>query len=196
MDQRAVRDRFRKLLTQFRKKDREERCASGISPEQTELDSLLEELNAPNEASATTAAETGVEEKRKLEADKEAAEEMRKRAMENLSQTKKRSANEQDGPKRKYRKGGNSALEYLKEKGEKERKKLKEESVKLEKERMDLQKESNERFMSQQNNMLAAMMEWQKQQNEQMQANQMILMQQQQQQGPVLMALLAKLVEK
>ena len=37
VDQRAVRDRFRKLLSQFRKKDRREKNARRISPEQTEL---------------------------------------------------------------------------------------------------------------------------------------------------------------
>ena len=43
---------------------------------------------------------------------------MRKRTMQNLSQTKKRSAYEKGGLKRKYRKGGKFALKYLKEKGE------------------------------------------------------------------------------
>lgn len=195
LDQRSVRDRFRRLLLQFRKKDRQEKSASGISPEQTELDVLLEEVNAREEASETLAAEAGAQEKRKTEVDKEAAEEMRKRAMENLSETKRRNEGDQSGPKRKVRKGGNSTFEYLREKGEKERV-LKEESHRLERERMEMEKEKYERFMCQQNQMLTTILEMQKQQSQQMQASQMILMQQQQQQGQALMALLAKLTDK
>lgn len=57
--------------------------------------------------------------------DKEAAEEMRKRAMENLSETKRRNKSEQGGTKQKVRKGGNATLEYLREKGEGEGRKRK-----------------------------------------------------------------------
>ena len=195
VDQRSVRDRFRKLLLQFRRKDRQEISASGISPEQTELDAILEELNAREETSATLATEAGEEEKRKAAVDKEAAEEMRKRAMENLSETKRRNKSEQGGTKQKVRKGGNATLEYLKEKGERERI-LKEESMKLERERMELDKENNERLMHQQNQMLATMLALQKEQSQQIQSSQMLLMQQQQQQGQALLALLSKLVEK
>ena len=45
VDQRSVRNRLRKLLLQFRKKERQERNASGIVPEQSELESLLEEID-------------------------------------------------------------------------------------------------------------------------------------------------------
>lgn len=191
VDQRSVRDRFRKLLLQFRRKDRQEISASGISPEQTELDAILEELNAREETSATLATEAGEEEKRKAAVDKEAAEEMRKRAMENLSETKRRNKSEQGGTKQKVRKGCNFGIF----KGERERI-LKEESMKLERERMELDKENNERLMHQQNQMLATMLALQKEQSQQIQSSQMLLMQQQQQQGQALMALLSKLVEK
>ena len=166
VDQRSVRDRLRKLLLQFRKKERQERSASGISPEQSELDSLLEEIDELEEASDTLAAEVSTKEKRKLDADKVAAEEMRKRAMETLSETKKRNECEDNGRKRKVRKGGNAALEFLKEKGEKEQG-LKEESNRLERERMEIDKENSQRFMNQQNQLLATMLEMQKQQSNQ-----------------------------
>ena len=45
VEQRSVRDRLKKLIKQFRKKENNERQASGISPELTELDTLLEEIN-------------------------------------------------------------------------------------------------------------------------------------------------------
>ena len=41
---RAVRERLKLLEIKFKKKDRQERAASGISPEMTELDVLLEDL--------------------------------------------------------------------------------------------------------------------------------------------------------
>ena len=89
VDQRSVRNRLRKLLLQFRKKERQERSASGILPEQYELDSLLEETDDLEEASDTLTAEVSAEEKRKVEADKVAAEEMRKSAMETIRNKKK-----------------------------------------------------------------------------------------------------------
>ena len=78
VDQRSVRDRLRKLLLQFRKKERQERNASGIVSEKSELESLLEEIDDLEEASDTLAAKTHAKEKRKVEADKMAAEETRR----------------------------------------------------------------------------------------------------------------------
>ena len=53
VDQHSVRDRLKKMLLQFWKQDRKKWNASGISPEQTELDVLLEKINAQEEASET-----------------------------------------------------------------------------------------------------------------------------------------------
>lgn len=82
---------------QFRKKDYQERKASGISPEQTQLDILLEEINAREEASEILAAEVGAKEKRQLEENKVAAEEIRRRALEKFHETKKRNENDEGG---------------------------------------------------------------------------------------------------
>ena len=79
VDQWAVRDRKRKLLAKYRKKEREEITASGISPETNELDDLLEEIDAQEEANDVVAAQTSAEEKVRIEADKVAAAEVRKR---------------------------------------------------------------------------------------------------------------------
>ena len=197
VEQRSVRDRLKKLIKQFRKKENDERRASGISPELTELDTLLEEISEKEEASETLAVDMGDREKRRLEEDQMAGQEMRKRAMETLSETQKRNTKiDQDGPKRKVRKGGNTAaLEFLAEKAEKETK-LKEESKRLERERQEMEKEKTDKFMQQQNDMLTAILEMQRQQNNQVQASQMVLMQQQQQQGQVLIAILTKIVDK
>ncbi|CAB4017545.1 Hypothetical predicted protein [Paramuricea clavata] len=196
VEQRSVRDRLKKLIKQFRKKENDERRASGISPELTELDTLLEEISEKEEASETLAADMGEREKRRLEEDHMAGQEMRKRAMETLSETKKRNTKiDQDSPKRKVRKGGNTALAFLAEKAEKETK-LKEESNRLERERQEMEKEKTDNFMQQQNDMLTDILEMQRQQNNQVQASQMVLMQQQQQQGQALIALLSKIVDK
>jgi hypothetical protein len=63
VEQRSVRDRLKKLIKQFRKKENDERRASGISPELTELDTLLEEISEKEEASETLAADMGEREK-------------------------------------------------------------------------------------------------------------------------------------
>jgi hypothetical protein len=176
VEQRSVRDRLKKLIKQFRKKKNDERRANGISPELTELDTLLEEISEKEEAAETLAADMGDREKRRLEEDQMAGQEMRKRAMETLSETQKRNTGiDQDSLKRKVRKGGNTALAFLAEKAEKETK-LKEESNRLERERQEMEKEKTDKFMQQQNDMLTAILEMQRQQNNQVQASQMVLM--------------------
>ena len=165
VEQRSVRDRFKRLIKQFRKKENDERRASGISPELTELDTLLEEISEKEEASEALAAEMVENEKKRLQEDQMAGQEMRKRAMETLSETQKRNPKiNQDGPKRKVRKGGDTALAFLAEKAEKERK-LKEESNRLERERQEMEREKTEKFMQQQNDTLTAILEMQRQQN-------------------------------
>ena len=197
VEQRSVRDKLKKLIKQFRKKENDERRASGILPELTELDTLLEEISEKEEASETLAADMGEREKRRLEEDQMAGQlEMRKRTMETLSETQKRNTKiDQDSPKRKVRKGGNTALAFLAEKAEKETKQ-KEERNRLERERQVIEKEKTDKLMQQQNDMLTAILEMQRQQNNQVQASQMVLMQQQQQQGQALIALLSKIVDK
>ena len=50
VDQRAVRDHYKKLITRFKRKQKEEDLASGISPKDNELDSMLEEMLEREEA--------------------------------------------------------------------------------------------------------------------------------------------------
>ena len=45
VQQRSVRDRFRLLETKFKEKERYEEGASGISPEQTEIDVMVAEIS-------------------------------------------------------------------------------------------------------------------------------------------------------
>ncbi|CAH3114323.1 unnamed protein product [Pocillopora meandrina] len=72
LSQRTVRERFSLLQTRYKEKEREETRASGISPEQDELNVLLEEI-----AEREKAAEENREDvNRKKENDKVTAEEM------------------------------------------------------------------------------------------------------------------------
>ena len=66
-------------MKQFRKKESDERRARGISPEVTELDTLLEDICEKEEACETLAAEMGEKEQKQLEKDKLASEEMKKK---------------------------------------------------------------------------------------------------------------------
>ena len=87
---------------------KEEESASGISPEMSELDQLLEEIVAM-ETEGEIAHDANVDEKRK-------AQDMRKKAMEKLGDTIKRKENA-DGEvterqNKKRRSSGNESIAY------------------------------------------------------------------------------------
>ena len=86
---RAVRERFKLLEIKFKKKDRQERAASGISPEMTELDVLLEEIVLRIKEFELEFAKTNAEKKEQKDEEIRTAEEMRNKAMETLAETKK-----------------------------------------------------------------------------------------------------------
>ena len=91
----------------------EEEKASGISPEQTELDLLLEEIIEKERA----ADEEVCENIRKTEEEKLKVSEVRQQAMEKLSESKKRkvvSEGEKQG-RQKSRRSGTETVEFLKE---------------------------------------------------------------------------------
>ncbi|XP_068697337.1 uncharacterized protein [Montipora capricornis] len=95
----------------------EEIKASGISPEQSELDVLLEEVTEREEM----AEEERFQQEKKSEKDQEKAKDIRLKAMEKLSQTKKRKSEENsDDPPKKSRRTGSDTLSFLKEKNERE----------------------------------------------------------------------------
>lgn len=73
---------------------RREENASGIYPESSELDVLLEEICKLESASSEMQNRCIDEKNKKLESCKETAEDIRKTAMENYAETKKRKSNE------------------------------------------------------------------------------------------------------
>ena len=81
LSQRAVRERFALLQAKYKEKGREELGASGISPEQDDLDVLLEEITEREKV----AEESKENVDRKKEQDKATAQNMRKQAMERMT---------------------------------------------------------------------------------------------------------------
>ena len=65
VEHRFVRDNLKKLIKQFRRKENDERRASGISPELTELDTLLEKISEKEKACETLAADMQIRQKGK-----------------------------------------------------------------------------------------------------------------------------------
>lgn len=119
-DKRAVRERWVLLRKKFTKKMSEEEKESGISVDDlTEREALIEEL-VSREDTATADADFASKQQDK---DKETAEEIRKKAMENLRETNKRKSEKDGSPKR--RKSGQRCaqplVDFLREKADADR---------------------------------------------------------------------------
>ena len=91
-EKRGVRDRWNLLQAKFKRMQREELQASGIDCELSEKDALIEELCEKEDSFSA-------KDKKKSD-DKEAAEEIRKKAMERMSSKKNRSNLLKAAPKR------------------------------------------------------------------------------------------------
>ena len=141
VDQRSLRDHLNKLLKDYgRKKSYEER-ASGIAPEQTELDVLLEEvlsLKTDSEFLVQKATEVKV---KQADEDIRSAQEIRRKSMERWSETKKHECDSSpdETPKRK-RNNGSDTVNFLREKSESEIE-LRKSEFELKREELELQRE-------------------------------------------------------
>lgn len=189
--QRGVRERYEGLKAKYLEKIKGEEKASGISPEVTELDKLLEEI-VEKESLAESSRESDSTIK-KNEEERKVAEDLRKTAMESMGETKKRSMESEGGDisvKRK-RRSGSDAVEYLRERAEKEIK-IREEELALRKQKQDQEASKQSQLFQQQNEMLKAM----KEQQIQMQNIQAMMLQQQQQQTAALMSMLGRFIPK
>ena len=118
LSERSVRERYSRIAQKYKSKMQEEIRASGISPEQGELDVLLEELSEREEM----AEEERYQQEKKAVKDQEKAKDIRLQAMERLSQTKKRKSqeNDSDQPNKKSRRTSSEAISYLREKTQQE----------------------------------------------------------------------------
>ena len=120
VSQRSVHDRFKLLADKFKKKMNAEDRGSGISPEMSELDSLLEEFLGLEQKYSEEYVQETAERMRKDEEDKENAEDMRLKAMETLRETQKRKANADGNEKKRKEKE-----QWIREIGKRKRKKQK-----------------------------------------------------------------------
>ena len=85
----------------------------------TKLETLIDEIIDQEKLAEESRDSEGA--LKKIEADKQTAEKMRKEAMERFGETKKRSEDEgNQGRQTKRRRSGNDVVEYLKQKAEKE----------------------------------------------------------------------------
>lgn len=176
---RAVRDRYALLAKKFKKRMAEEESASGISPEMSETDKLLDQIIERFEESDREACENSEQGEKNKENDRKKAEEMRKRSMEKLGETKKRKAEDGEVTPRK-RASGSETLVYLREKAEKE--------FDLRKGELEVKKDEQSAQLQ-----MFQFMQQQLQQQQQQQQQQMQLQQQQQQlQNQLLMTLIEK----
>lgn len=181
---RAVRDRYSLLAKKYRKKMAEEAKASGISPELTETDKLLEQIIEMFEESDREGGENSQQVEQNKENERKKAEEMRNRSMEKLGETLKRKAAD-DGqvtPKKK-RGSGTETLVYLRDKAEKQ--------FELRKEELEVKKKEQ----SQQMQMFQAMQQQLQQQQQQQQQQMQVHIQQQQLQNQMLLALINKITK-
>ena len=109
-EKKGVRDRWNLLQAKFKRTQREELQASSIDFELSEKDTLIEELCEREDSFSA-------KDKKKSD-DKEAAEEIRKKAMERMA-SKRKSNESACGSAKKSRRSGGDAFEFLKEKNSK-----------------------------------------------------------------------------
>ncbi|XP_031572257.1 uncharacterized protein LOC116306353 [Actinia tenebrosa] len=90
VDKRAVRDHLNMIIEKFKKKMKNEESTSGISPELTELDALLEEVIGRIEVANEVVQVEKDKTKEKMEKEKKEAEDVRLKAMEKLAELRLR----------------------------------------------------------------------------------------------------------
>ena len=143
VSKRSVRDHYMVLVEKFKKKTSQELKASGISPEPNELDRLLEEIIERAEVCEQSRDEADDNAREKIRKEQEQAKDIRLKAMESLSETKKRSLSDGDGenqPKaKKRRSNGNEMVAYLRDRTTEENR-LKERDIEIRS--VQLQKEA------------------------------------------------------
>ena len=154
VDQRALRDKFKKLLQLFVAKKNQEEKQSGINPEHTELDDLLQDIYDRKRDAELIHTANSSEKCKKLEEEKKEAENIRSVSRDIIWKLKKRQQEKSDTedveevtPKRKRSSGGDT-ISYLREKSEKDLQ-LREEELKLRREELSLNKAREEALIAQ-----------------------------------------------
>ena len=173
-----MRDRYKLLVENFKKCERDEAAASGISPEESESDIALADMTERFEEADETHKKQTDEKKSKIEADIHKAAEMRRRLLETFSGSNARVRNEPVVKKSKNT--GSETVQYLREKNENE---LKLRTEELNQRKLEFEASKAQVNLNQQNQQL-------------MLQNFSQLLQQQQQQQAALLVLLSKLADQ
>ena len=121
VSQRAVRDRFGILEKKAKKRKREIENGTGISPEDSELDLALEEIIEKWEAADQEFQLDNQSKAKKLEKDKETAEEMWRMSLKTRGASKKRKSDPDGSAEEercKKRRGGSDTVQFLKKHSE------------------------------------------------------------------------------
>ncbi|PFX24742.1 hypothetical protein AWC38_SpisGene10643 [Stylophora pistillata] len=168
----------------------EERSSGIAPPEPTELENLVEEITALEETADAETKEDDESVKEKAEKEKAKATDMRRKALEKVSETMKRhsSENDQEKVKKIERRSGSETMLFLSKKAEKDQE-LKLEELQLKNEQHDLDAKRLQASIDQQR-------QFQQQQSEMRRLMQQLMLRQQQDQTKALMSLLDKLVNK
>ena len=116
--QRSVQNRYKLLVDNFKKREREEAAASGISPEKTESDITVADIIKRFKEADEIHKKQIDEKKTKNEADTHKAAEMRRCSLEKIFESNARLGNEPGVTK--FRNTGSETVQYLREKSENE----------------------------------------------------------------------------
>ena len=118
--QRAVRDHFLKLERAYKKKMAQEERASGINTENTEVDDAMEDIVGKSQAAEEEQRKVDECKQNNIEIEKVTGESVRNRSMERLSETRERESNSEKVRKKQRMSPQSGAVEYLRDKNEKE----------------------------------------------------------------------------
>ena len=147
----------------------EEEKASGIEVEpQSELDQLLQNLIEEEEEAVESVTEVGTTKRRKIEEDKQKAEDIRMKALEKIGETKKRKGESAEGDsmqQKKIRRGSKDTIEFLKEKSDREFA-VREKELEMKKVEQEQSSQRMNQLMQQQSQMLLMMQQQMKQQSD------------------------------
>ena len=96
--QRSVRDRYNTLEKKFKQKNREEEKASGITPDESDLDKALRDISEQFAESNEEFQKLSNEKTKVVEDDAAKAREMRQESLETFGATRKRTPSEEESP--------------------------------------------------------------------------------------------------
>ena len=154
--QKSVRDRHKLLLDKFKKMVRQQEGSSGTNEEQTELDNLLENIKEEVEVAVQNHAKNTLVKEQSLQNDSEKAQDIRQKAMESLSESRKRKGIDSEQSHKSKRNTGSETMSYLINRSEKDFE-LRKQEMELKKSEVELQREQQMFLQNQMNQQLQVM---------------------------------------